>query len=177
LVAKAFRAEKLYSTVNSSRAERLTNMASLAEAASDIRAREWQRSHYQLRTVLNDLLSLGNSNAIVKEVNLLREQFLLRANENLRLVEKGAEELIETSRRHEFAHIFKISAELIRHKAQAQACRVIADELAAVLDASNANVEKTSENASPAAALHEASVVRSNVVQLRHRVALGQRKS
>ena len=179
LVAKAFRAEKLYSTVNSSRAERLTNMASLAEAASDIRAREWQRSHYQLRTVLNDLLSLGNSSAIVKEVTILRDQFLHRANENLRLVEKGAEELVETAKRHEFAHIFKISVELIRHKAQSQACRVIADELGSVLEASNVNTDKIlkAKETSFAAAQREEAAVRSNVVQLRQRVALGQRKS
>src|SRR6188508_750181 len=88
LVAKAFRAEKLYSTVNSSRAERLTNMAALAEAAGDIRAREWQRSHYQLRTSLNDVLGLGNSSAIVKEVVGLRDQFLRRSQEATSLVEK-----------------------------------------------------------------------------------------
>ncbi|MFN8391952.1 MAG: hypothetical protein U0136_16805 [Bdellovibrionota bacterium] len=139
LVAKAFRAEKLYSTVNNSRAERLTNMAALAEAASDIRAREWQRSHYQLRTALNDVLGLGNSSAIAREVVGLRDSFLRKSQEATQLVEKGADELVETARRHEFAHIFKISIELIRHKAQAQACKVIADELSSVLDACNPN--------------------------------------
>lgn len=137
LVAKAFRAEKLYSSVNSSRAERLTNLAVIAEAASDIRAREWQRTHYQLRTALNDILSIGNSGGIVKEVVGLRETFLKRSQESLSLVEKGAEDLIETTRRQEFAHIFKISAELIRLKAQAQACRAVADELSGVLEATS----------------------------------------
>jgi len=190
LVAKAFRAEKLYSTVNSSRAERLTNMAALAEAASDVRAREWQRSHYQLRTSLNDVLGLGTSGAIVKEVAGLRDQFHRKANEAMDLVERGAEELVETARRHEFAHIFKISVELIRHKAQAQACRVIADELSAVLEASNAAGDRSEEPAGskilrattdvlrgsqePAGA--ELDTLRSNVVQLKRRAGLGNRK-
>ena len=200
LVAKAFRAEKLYSTVNNSRAERLSNMAALAEAASDIRAREWQRSHYQLRTALNDVLALGNSAAIVKEVHVLRDSFLRKSKESSALVERGAEELVETARRHEFAHIFKISVELIRHKAQAQACRVIADELTSVLDTSKATLtEGSTESTETGARLLAASVsvappplpeealgmdetdlsasVRSNVIQLKRRIAFGRRKS
>lgn len=181
LVAKAFRAEKLYSSVNSSRAERLTNLSVIAEAASDIRAREWQRTHYQLRTALNDILSIGNSGGIVKEVVGLRESFLKRSQESLNLVEKGAEDLIETTRRQEFAHIFKISAELIRLKAQAQACRAVADELSGVLEAT---AHGDARPASPADI--DARIIRSeqehaalegdidlqphtNVVQLRHR--------
>lgn len=206
LVAKAFRAEKLYATVNSSRADRLTNMAALAEAAGDIRAREWQRSHYQLRTALNDVLGLSNSSAIVKEVVALRDQFVRRSGESNSLVEKGADELVDTARRHEFAHIFKISIELIRHKAQAQACRVIADELTSVLDAANAQTDRAGADAASrilratteagltsaglagagfGKAAREKSMapqgradsVRSNVVQLKTRAALGQRKS
>ncbi len=193
LVAKAFRAEKLYSTVNSSRAERLTNMAALAEAASDVRAREWQRSHYQLRTSLNDVLGLGTSSAIVKEVGSLRDQFLRKSDDAMDLVERGAEELVETARRHEFAHIFKISVELIRHKAQAQACRVIADELSAVLEASNIGADRAGEEPAGSKILRATSDVlrvasaaapqptaleslRSNVVQLKRRAGLGTRK-
>jgi hypothetical protein len=210
LVAKAFRAEKLYSTVNNSRTEntrteRLTNMGALAEAASDIRAREWQRSHYQLRTALNDVLSLGNTSAVAREVVALRETFLKRSEDAVQLVDKGAEELIDTARRHEFAHIFKISVELIRHKAQAQACKVIADELSAVLDACNPNAKLPEEHSSKTLSRLPSSgkvpgrdsVVsnleqlqakrseidnaaeqqqRSNVVPLKRRFALGNRK-
>lgn len=189
LVAKAFRAEKLYSSVNSSRAERLSNMAALAEASSDVRAREWQRSHYQLRTALNDVLALGNSQAIVREVLGLRDTFLRKSQESMTLVERGAEELIETARRHEFAHIFKISVELIRHKAQAQACRVIADELTSVIDSSKSAIVSSGEGASilasaekaapppPPEPPEEAEHVRSNVIQLKRRMAFGHRKS
>lgn len=136
LVAKAFRAEKLYSSVNNAKGDRLSNLAVLAEAASEIRAKEWQRAHYQLRTSLNDILALGNNGLMAREVAILRERFVERANESGATVEEGAQELIDAARRHEFAHTFKLSLELIRRKAQAQASRVIADELGALLDSS-----------------------------------------
>lgn len=191
LVAKAFRAEKLYSSVNSSRAERLTNLAVIAEAASDIRAKEWQRTHYQLRTALNDILGIGASKSVVREVVVLRESFLKRAYDALALVDKGSEDLIETTRRQEFAHIFKISAELIRLKAQAQACRAVADELSAVLEASNYDSSKLNsaafqdlrgsvvvadQKAAEAEATEaEYEVAASNVIQLRQRVGSRRR--
>ena len=135
-------------------------MSALAEAASDIRAREWQRSHYQLRTALNDVLSLGNTTQVAREIVSLRDTFIRKSEESTQLVEKGAEELVDTARRHEFAHIFKISVDLIRHKAQAQACRVIADELNAVLEAANpAAAARTDVSARAGARLIEAAKV------------------
>lgn len=200
LVAKAFRAEKLYSSVNNAKGDRLSNLAVLAEAASEIRAKEWQRAHYQLRTSLNDILALGNNGLMAREVAILRERFVERANESGSSVEDGAQELIDAARRHEFAHTFKLSLELIRRKAQAQASRVIADELGALLDSSGrlTNLPKESQSvlgdriaehaardgapspeldhdsleAEPAAAV----AGRTNVISLTGRLALGARK-
>lgn len=153
LVAKAFRAEKLYSSMGRTSTtspsaglagnlagDRLSNMAVLAEAASEIRAKEWQRTHYQLRIALNDILAVGNTSKMLSQLTELRDNFLTRARENSVLLEKGSEELIETAKRQEFAHIFKISLELIRTKAQTQASHVIVEELSAVLDGSAVNV-------------------------------------
>lgn len=142
LVAKAFRAEKLYASGNSSRAERLSNPLSIAEASSEIRAKEWQRSHYHLRTSLNDILNIGNNSEVIKKIIELREQFHARSLDAVSQIEKGAAEISSAIKKQEFALIFKISSELIRFKAQAQACNVIADELAAVLDQQHLNTQK-----------------------------------
>ena len=139
LVAKTFRAEKLYSSIRNSRGEKLASVTSLSEMANDIRAKEWQKSHFQLRTALNDIIALGSSSAVLAELLNLRERFLAKAEESARAVSKGTETLLETAKRHEFAHIFRISVELIRYKARAQANSVIADEIAAVLEASGRN--------------------------------------
>lgn len=144
LVAKAFRAEKLYASGNSARTERLSNPAAIAEAASEIRAKEWQRSHYQLRTSLNDILNIGNNSEVIKKILELREQFLARTADAINQLEKGINEIASAGRKHEFAHIFKISSELIRFKAQAQACKVIADELSSVLDQQHLSTAKNS---------------------------------
>lgn len=184
LVAKAFRAEKLYSSVNNSKSDRLTNIAVLSEAASEIRAKEWQRSHYQLRTAINEILTLGSNALIAEQVAELRDRFLAKAKESAAAVERGADELVETARRHEFAHIFKISLELIRLKAQAQACKVVADELASILDVSGRQVlPKSIEGESTLAdeqALNALSAIeaesRSNVIPLKKRFAFGSKK-
>lgn len=184
LVAKAFRAEKLYSSVNNSKSDRLTNIAVLSEAASEIRAKEWQRSHYQLRTAINEILTLGSNALIAEQVAELRDRFLAKSKESAAAVERGADELVETARRHEFAHIFKISLELIRLKAQTQACKVVADELASILDVSGRQVlPKSIEGESTLAdeqALNAISAVeaesRSNVIPLKKRFAFGSKK-
>lgn len=142
LVAKAFRAEKLHASGNSARTERLSNPAAISEAASEIRAKEWQRSHYQLRTSLNDILNIGNNSEVIKKILELSEQFMARNVDAINQIEKGINEIAAASRKNEFAHIFKISSELIRYKAQAQACKVIADELCAVLDQQHVNSAK-----------------------------------
>lgn len=184
LVAKAFRAEKLYSSVNNSKSDRLTNIAVLSEAASEIRAKEWQRSHYQLRTAINEILTLGSNALIAEQVAELRDRFLAKAKESAAAVERGADELVETARRHEFAHIFKISLELIRLKAQAQACKVVADELGSILEVSGRQVlPKSIEGESTLAdeqALNALSAIeaesRSNVIPLKKRFAFGSKK-
>lgn len=183
LVAKAFRAEKLYSSVNNTKGEKLSNLALLAEAASEIRAKEWQRAHYQLRTGLNDILALGNSAVMAREVSILRERFLERAHESGGTVEEGAEELIDAAKRHEFAHTFKLSLELIRRKALAQASRVIADELGALLDASGRmtavppDARSVREEREPEEQVEpQPEAFRSNVISLTGRLALGSKK-
>ena len=150
LVAKTYRAEKLYSSIRNQRNEKSANAGALAEMANDVRAREWERSHYQLRIALNEILSLGSNSAVVAEILRLRERFYQSTAENTALLDTGTEALMENVKRHEFAHAFKLSLELVRCKAKAQAGKVIIDELSAVLESSAKSAAAASHQRTPA---------------------------
>lgn len=134
VVAKAYRTEKLYSSHNG-RFEKLAGAAALSDAASEVRGREWQRAYQHLRCCLNDLLSLGNSAVVSRDILALRDAYMAKADESAQLVKFGVDELKEFADRQEFAHILRLSTELIRRKAQVQVCRTIAQELTEILDA------------------------------------------
>ncbi len=155
LVAKTYRAEKLYSSIRSNHREMLSrelatresgalgNSTSLAELANDARAKEWQNCHYTLRVALNELLSEQDAKLQAQEVLRLREEYAHKAQERSALVEHGAQTLAEMAKREEFAHTLKLSIELVRHKARAQACKVISDDLNAVLVQSSRSTDAT----------------------------------
>ena len=130
LVAKTFRAEKLYSSMRNAYA---TKPIDSTEVANDLRAREWQRIHSDLRVALNDTLSLKSTNAIASRIICLRNHFSSQAQEASLALEKGTERLVASARRHEFAHTAKLSLEFVQRKAREQACQVVADELNEIL--------------------------------------------
>jgi hypothetical protein len=187
LVAKTFRAEKLYSSIPSTHGEKLTNVSVLAQTANDIRAKEWQRTHYQLRTALNEILSEGSSSTLTADIVALRQRFVDRATESGDAVEVGVDSIMDTAARHEFAHIFRLSVEMIRYKARAQASRVIAEELSAALDASGRGVdlgdaarkmtdERERQRAVAAEAAAQEVELPSNVIPLKRRFAVGRNR-
>ncbi len=189
LVAKTFRAEKLYSSIRNARNEKASaGPACITEIANDVRAKEWERCHYELRIALNDILAIGNNSSVLAEILRLRERFLARSEESVSAVDKGVKSICETARQQEFAHIFKISLELVRQKARAQSNRVIADELTAVLESVNRNVTVDKNDtervkllsqvvaSSPWTAAEAAATPPSNVIPLKRRLAGGRRK-
>lgn len=145
LIAKTFRAEKLYSSLlNVSDSSHNTTSgpvgaAVLTKLANDVRAREWQTSHEQLRASLNDLVKMSSSSAALDRLQILYEQYYARFVESGTALDRGISALVDTARRQEFAHVMKLSVEMTRHKARAQACKVIADELAALIGESGRN--------------------------------------
>jgi hypothetical protein len=133
LVAKAFKAEKLYASIRSPQPE--TSLpTSLGEMANDVRAKEWQRAHFQLRTALNDILSETSGAQLAAGVHMLRERFIEKANEGARFVDQGRVELADVAKRSEFAHGMKLCMELVRHNARSQAYSVLIEELSAILE-------------------------------------------
>lgn len=134
LIARSFRAEKVYAGLRVSDKPKISSVAALSEYANDLRAREWQRSHSELRSALNEMIKSGVSAETRDAVSELRKRFAQRASEARRAVEKGKEAIVEASAREEFAHVMKLSVELLRCKARAQADKSIADELGTLVD-------------------------------------------
>lgn len=141
LVARTFRAEQVYSSMRNSSNGQTSHLSELSDMANDIRAKEWQRGHHQLRTALNDLLDQKNQRLLSTEVNALAHRFQGKFEEVLSVIETQKHALIDSTKRQEFAQGLKFSLELIRLNASAQANKVIADELFAVLDSSNRTAE------------------------------------
>jgi hypothetical protein len=143
LIAKTFRAEKLYGSIRNSPAGVSGHLTMLTEISNDIRAREWQKSHFQFRTALNDLLSEATTQTLAASVSRLHRAFQERADESADALQAGTAGLIDAAKRQEYAHVMKISVELIRHRARAQANQVVADELAGVLEISGKQLDGT----------------------------------
>jgi hypothetical protein len=176
LVAKAFRAEKLYGAAKGNKLrEAMASQTTITDAAQELRAKEWQKTHYELRVALNNILSLGNSKEQATQLALLKSRFETRAEEHVSAVRKLVENLKETADRHEFAHVLKLAMELIRLKAVAQSSKVITEELQAVLSRSGRSADAPEElNVIAAAAILSEPIEYSlpeNVVSLAERRA------
>jgi hypothetical protein len=137
LIAKSYRAEKLYSSLRSADAGKLATAGALSDVANDLRSREWQRSYNELRVALNEAVKLSSSSAVAAELFALRGRFLTRVEEDRQTLDASTGVITEAAAREEYAHIVKLSLELIRRKARLQACKAIADELTALLQASS----------------------------------------
>ncbi len=133
LIAKAFRAEKLYCCIRTSQG---LEAANVSEIANDLRAKEWQRAHLQLRSLLNEALSAGGNSELTAQISLLYQRFHRLAEEAVEVAKQEREKLIETLKREEFAHTLKISLELVRLKARGQAYKAVADEVLSALQTS-----------------------------------------
>ena len=176
LVAKTFRAEKLYASVRNVEGGKFSTAAGLTEIANDVRAKEWQRCYYQLRQELNDLLSAGAPSLLAETIARLATEFKARAIESAEAINDGSQTLIEATKLHEFAKASKLSIELVKHKARTQAQTAIAEELFAVLHASGRSKEPSKDEAfvpgmeraeRRAAEMQEAIEQASNVIPLR----------
>ncbi|HMO17850.1 MAG TPA: hypothetical protein PKA63_06855 [Oligoflexia bacterium] len=101
----------------------------LIEHANEIRATEWYQVHHNFRERLNVLIERGNTPQLPLELNRIWHEFCGEfelAEFHLNEARSGAGNSLE---REEYAHLLKISSELIRRKARLQALKVIHDEL------------------------------------------------
>jgi hypothetical protein len=101
----------------------------LIEHANEIRALEWYEVHHTFRILLNDLLSEVKSANAGLELNRIWHEFCYEfqlAEEYLLEARSIAEDAME---KEEYAHLLKVSSDLIKRKARIQALKVIHDEL------------------------------------------------
>ena len=139
LVAKTYRAEKLYSTLRHSlevSVNEINLSDSLRELANNVRSKEWQRQHEDLRLALNELVSNGNTPDLAKRVVGLRNKFESELLVVRSQIENDTSKLVEATKRNEFHFCFKLSLELAKKKARSQALQVITDELTGIIDSS-----------------------------------------
>jgi hypothetical protein len=164
-VAKSYKAEKLYSSLRSDFSfqspetlNRIVSATGIGEIANDIRAREWQRCHNDLRNALNKILSdsplYGNEISATSRTSAqqralagLLAEFRSCYDEERKFVDQSIDTLLEAGKREEFGHVLKLSLELIRAKSRAQAAKAVADELNSVLQLSNSPVLKNPQDA------------------------------
>ena len=192
LVAKTFRAERFYSAVHNVNQAMVGSISVLTEAANDMRAQEWYKSHHNLRLALNAVLKAGLSAESIGELIALRDKYAGLAADSARRVEVGSALLAVAANKEEFGQSLRMSFELIQHKASAQANRAIAAELSSVLEfaGKSATLQKklldsigSIAPASPAVEKISDSVSsespemlpNSNVIPLRRRAAGGRR--
>ncbi len=142
LVAKLFKAEKLYHSMkntaeaakssvskNSKSSNSYFQSTILLEHANEVRANEWHRVHQDYRIKLNDILSELPANKLANGLNEIWQSFISEfksAEYDIKSSKSLAEESIE---REEYAQLLKISTDLVRKKARLQALKVINDEL------------------------------------------------
>ncbi len=176
LVAKAYKAEKLYASIRNQpggepRVEKpsehsgekgVSGSATLSVFANDVRAKEWQRSHFQLRTALNEILAESAGARTIQELLELRDRFGSKAAECTALVERETGELLEIARRKEFAHCLKLALDLVRHNARAQAYSVIVSELNGILDSTSSRTSSQAISSSAQSSPSVSSVVASS---------------
>lgn len=147
LIAQAYKAEKLYGSMRLEHRLLLESEDGISKLANDIRAKQWQRTHFVLRQTLNDLLSNVTSSAeLLKAVASLRDKFAKKSLESENTLELKRYELQNACERDEFAHSANVSLELINLKAKSQALRGVADELDSLLKSiSGARYKKNPE--------------------------------
>ena len=136
LIAKTFRAEKLYSSMKNGGFSEQTEHARLLELANNARAEVWQVSHAKLRKILNDILGQKSGSSVTDEVAKLRDEFQRASVIAQQDLVKAKANLEDTNNREEFTHSMRISLSLVRLKALCQANQIVADELTSILQSS-----------------------------------------
>jgi hypothetical protein len=86
LVAKTFRAEKLYASMKNSNCVENGEIQKITELANTVRADVWQQSHGKLRRALNSPLSKGSGNALIEAVIGIKNLFLKTAEQSRALI-------------------------------------------------------------------------------------------
>jgi len=108
----------------------------LIEHANEIRSQEWYRVHNCFRVKLNNILSEGNTSSLSLDLNKLWHDFCCDFENAESCIHEARTIARDAIEKEEYAHLLKISSELIKRKAHLQALKVIHDELQALISPS-----------------------------------------
>jgi hypothetical protein len=112
-----------------------------------VRSREWQNSHFKLRTALNEILDLSNSQEMAAHLVALRNLFSQQVDKAFASMKKTENDLTEATKREDYAYTLKQSLDLVKLKARGQAAKVITDELTSLLSSSGKSNIEPAQNA------------------------------
>jgi hypothetical protein len=155
----------------------------LIEHANEIRSLEWFEVHHSFRVQLNDILSRGNTQNLGIELNNLWHEFCSEFSLAEEYLNESRSLAYDSMEKEEFAHLLKLSSDLIKRKARLQALKVIHDELEVLIH--HDRKHKSSLDMFPAVASHDSQIhdttepekdpetppsIPSNVIPLRRRV-------
>ncbi len=214
LVAKLYKAEKLYASMRrhpastytaSSGASRLSpggkthgKVSSLSgahpkdsskdstftsgiliEHANEIRSLEWYEVHHSFRVQLNDILSRGSTSNLSLELNNLWHDFCADFSLAESYLKEARALAYDSMEKEEYAHLLKLSSDLVKRKSRIQALKVIHDELEVLISHDKkqkssfefpvkSNYENSTHGGIPQP--EETAPTPSNVIPLRRRV-------
>jgi len=137
---------KLYASMQRKSTPGFPGPAALSEVANDIRAREWQRIHADLRTAVNAILEDCPVGQVGQKVNQLKEYFNTLAQTSNTDFSESLEGLLEAAKKEEFTRTAKKSMELVRLKARLQAAQAVSEELTGILGLCGKNFDSLEED-------------------------------
>ena len=152
LVAKTYRAERMYSSMRNSSGASLPAINSIV---NEVRAREWQLANEQLRRTVSELIKLSNTTLIANELEALLESYNSRIESSRLAMSDGSQELNSSLERDEFVDLFKGSLELVRLKARVQSLSVVLDEITVLLESCGRSTKRKARFLNKQASLSE----------------------
>lgn len=142
----------------------------LIDHANEIRSLEWYRVHNSFRVKLNDILSEGNTSSLSLDLNRLWHDFCCDFEHAESCIHEARAIACDAIEKEEYAHLLKISSELIKRKAHLQALKVIHDELQVLISPLRQKNSRTMSVETLDVASHD-SIQASNVIPLRRKAA------
>lgn len=97
--------------------------------SNDIKARQWQDAHIELRQKLNEVLRISERKTAIDEMLVIRSLFYGRLTESEDVIANSDSIIFSAVKREDYGCVMQTALELSRHKARLQTYKVIVDEL------------------------------------------------
>ncbi len=99
LVARTYKAERLYASMKRGSGRPFPGAAALSSMANEARAGEWQEMHAKMRLALNEILDNNSAKELVSLVLRLRDEFMQVSASSGAMFEERLEKLSDAIRK------------------------------------------------------------------------------